>query len=102
MKNTNYAGYLYGLVIDANTGKIIKNADVTSKNEELTVVMPFKGEEEGDGIYFATGEPCTYRIETVAANYKTSNVKIRITRSSQRRDVYLDPDVEQSSAAQKA
>jgi hypothetical protein len=98
MEDTTYTGYLYGLVIDANTGKIIENADVTSKSEELTVVMPFRGGEEGDGIYFATGEPGTHRIETVAANYKTSNVEIRITSSSQRRDMYLDPDAKQSSA----
>jgi hypothetical protein len=96
MENTTNKGYLYGFVIDANTGEIIEQADVKKLGDAaLDVVMPFKGEKEGDGIYFAIGEPDTYKIEIKAKHYKPNVVDIQITASAQRRDIYLYPDVKQ-------
>jgi hypothetical protein len=101
MTNKTNPGFLYGLVIDADTGEIINNADVIRKSEGLTVVMPFKGKME-ISVYFATGEPGKYKIKTEAEEYTPYQMEIRITRSTQRRDIYLDPVDKPSPAVQKA
>lgn len=90
--NTDEVGYVCGLILDSVSEKTILNADISSPSSALTIVEPFKEEKEGQGIYFATGDPGIYRINVSANGYQSVEIKIRILNTAQERHIYLDFD----------